>query len=241
VQGEPGCDGEQDGTDPRERRCTDHYKTFPEISHPLTDCHSPNVREVAQMDAMTALSSQRGLDFLLCRVEFSQTMATSSHALLKTFRQIHLYIGIFIAPAILFFAFTGALQTFSLHETGHGRANYTPPKWIMQIAQLHKNQNLTVREKKPGSPPDAKPKAEKPADLPAMSAAPATTPVAPKPPAVPQKSHLPMKIFFLLVSLGLASSTITGIYMAYRFNRNAWVVTGLLAAGVVVPLLLLPF
>jgi hypothetical protein len=170
-------------------------------------------------------------------------MATSSNSLLKTFRQIHLYIGIFISPAILFFAFTGALQTFSLHESGHGRENYTPPKWIMQIAQLHKNQNLTVREKKPTPPPAAKPKSDKPADLPAMSTAPAAnaTPAAPPAPKPVQKSHLPMKLFFLLVTLGLFSSTITGIYMAYRFGRNRWVVTGLLVAGVVVPLLLLPF
>jgi hypothetical protein len=158
-------------------------------------------------------------------------MATSSNSLLKSFRQIHLYIGVFISPAILFFAFTGALQTFSLHESGHGRENYNPPKWIMRIAQLHKNQNLTVREKKPGPPPDAKPKADKPENAPA----------APKPPAAPQKSHLPMKIFFLLVTLGLFTSTVTGIYMAYRFNRNKWVVTGLLVAGIVVPLVLLPF
>ncbi len=166
-------------------------------------------------------------------------MANSSHALLKVFRQIHLSIGIFIAPAVLFFSFTGALQTFSLHESGHRRENYTPPKWIMQIAQMHKNQNLTVREKKPG-PQDAKTKPEKPATGPAMSAPPAA-PVPPKAPPAQQKSHLPMKIFFLLVALGLTSSTITGVYMAYRFNRNKSVVTGLLLAGVVVPLLLIPF
>jgi uncharacterized iron-regulated membrane protein len=158
-------------------------------------------------------------------------MATSSNSLLKRFRQIHLYIGIFISPAILFFAFTGALQTFSLHESGHGRENYNPPKWIMRIAQLHKNQNLTVREKKPGALPDAKPKLDKPEGASAT----------PKPTAAPQKSHLPMKIFFLLVTLGLFTSTVTGIYIAYRFNRNKWVVTGLLVAGIVVPLVLLPF
>lgn len=166
-------------------------------------------------------------------------MATSHNALLKTFRQIHLYIGVFIAPAILFFAFTGALQTFSLHESGHGRENYTPPKWILKIAQLHKNQNVTIREKKPIPPTEAKPK---PSSDTALMATPALTPpAAPKLPAPPQKSHLPMKIFFLLVALGLFSSTITGIYMAYRFNRNKWVVTGLLLAGILVPLLLLPF
>jgi ABC-type molybdate transport system permease subunit len=50
-----------------------------------------------------------------------------------------------------------------------------------------------------------------------------------------------MKIFFLLVSLGLLTSTLTGIYMAYKFNRSKWLVTALLLAGIVVPLVLLPY
>jgi hypothetical protein len=60
-------------------------------------------------------------------------------------------------------------------------------------------------------------------------------------PAQKPKSHLPMKIFFLLVAISLATSTLTGLYMAYKFGRNKWVVTALLIAGLVVPLLLLPF
>jgi hypothetical protein len=50
-----------------------------------------------------------------------------------------------------------------------------------------------------------------------------------------------MKIFFLLVTLGLSSSTLTGIYMAYKYNRSKVLVTVLLLAGVLVPLALLPF
>jgi uncharacterized iron-regulated membrane protein len=162
------------------------------------------------------------------------------NALLKTFRQIHLYIGIFISPAILFFALTGSLQTFNLHETTKG-SDYKPPSWIVTLAQLHKKQTATVPVRKAPAP-DAKPKAEKPAEAPVVSAAPVVTPApAPKPPDAPKKSHLPMKIFFLIVALGLFTSTVTGIYMAYRFGRNKWVVTGLLVAGVVVPLVLLPF
>jgi hypothetical protein len=63
---------------------------------------------------------------------------------------------------------------------------------------------------------------------------------APEPPAPKQKSHLPMKIFFLVVSVGLFLSTLTGIYMAYRYSRRRLLISGLLAAGVVLPLLLLP-
>jgi hypothetical protein len=50
-----------------------------------------------------------------------------------------------------------------------------------------------------------------------------------------------MKIFFLLVAVGLFTSTLTGIYMAYRYKRNGWLISGLLVAGVVAPLVLLPF
>ena len=162
---------------------------------------------------------------------------TPSHKFLKVARQIHLYTGIFISPAILFFALTGALQTFSLHETSRG-SDYKPPTWILTLAQLHKKQTTTVPVRKPRPASDAPrpdaPKPDKHSD--------ASAPAAPQPsPEPPQKSHLPMKIFFLLVSIGLFASTLTGIFMAYKFNRNKLVVIGLLLAGILVPLLLLPF
>jgi hypothetical protein len=50
-----------------------------------------------------------------------------------------------------------------------------------------------------------------------------------------------MKIFFLVVAIGLFTSTLTGIYMSYKFMRNKLVVTALLVAGIIIPLLLLPF
>jgi hypothetical protein len=59
--------------------------------------------------------------------------------MLKTIRKVHLYLGIIFAPLVIFLAFSGALQTFELHD---------PPKdsffkahgWIMTLAQIHKNQ-----------------------------------------------------------------------------------------------------
>jgi hypothetical protein len=151
---------------------------------------------------------------------------SSSHKILKVVRQIHLYIGIFISPAILFFALTGALQTFSLHETTRG-SDYKPPTWIVTLAQLHKKQTTTVPVRKPRPASDT-PKPDKRADA-AIPAAPQT----------PEKSHLPMKIFFLLVAIGLFISTLTGIYMSYKFTRNRLVITALLIAGIIVPLILL--
>jgi hypothetical protein len=59
------------------------------------------------------------------------------------FRKTHLYVGVFTAPAILFFALSGTLQTFSLHETAR-EGSYTPPRWILLFAQIHKKQTAQV-------------------------------------------------------------------------------------------------
>ena len=157
---------------------------------------------------------------------------------LKAFRLTHRYLGIFIAPMLLFFSVSGSLQTFSLHETSQG-SSYQPPHWIMTLAQMHKDQTdiIPARKLKPSSAP----KADKPkGDEPTTTAAPPTP--APTPlPTAKWHEHLAMKIFFLLVALGLFTSTLTGLYMAYKFERSAWVVSGILLAGVVVPLVLLKF
>jgi hypothetical protein len=145
----------------------------------------------------------------------------TSHKILKVLRQIHLYIGVFISPAILFFALTGALQTFSLHETSRS-SDYKPPAWVVTLAQLHKHQTSALPVRKPRPASDA----PKHADA---------------APAAPEKSHLPMKIFFLLVAIGLFLSTLTGITMSYKFTRNRIVITALLLAGIILPLILLRF
>ena len=173
-------------------------------------------------------------------------MSSQSHAVLRLFRKVHLYLGVFTAPALLFFAFTGALQTFSLHETTQG-SSYKPPAWIVSLAQLHKKQTTSVPVRKPRPGPAGAPGREGKAGRPGQAASPdaggemkplakASDAQAPRPP-----SHLPMKIFFLLVSVGLFLSTVTGIYMAYRYSHGKLLISGLLAAGIVIPLLLLPF
>jgi hypothetical protein len=156
---------------------------------------------------------------------------STSHETLKLFRKIHLYIGVFIAPALLFFALTGALQTAGLHEAAPG-SSYKPPAWIVTLAQLHKKQTTTVPVRKPRPAGDTlKPdKADKIA-----------APKAPDVPAAPPKNHIAMKAFFLLVALGLFTSTLTGIYMAYKFNRSKLVVTCLLLAGIILPLIFTRF
>lgn len=153
---------------------------------------------------------------------------SSKHTFLKWVRSLHLYLGVFVTPALIFFAFTGALQTFSLHETTRG-SSYKPPAWIATLAQIHKKQNTVVpaRKLQPGPSPAASLSSPR-TGTPAISA---TSSRPPHP--------LPLKLFFLAVSISLFLSTISGLYMSYRYVRNKPLITATLAAGTIFPLLLL--
>ncbi|OOG64751.1 hypothetical protein B0E46_04895 [Rhodanobacter sp. B04] len=175
---------------------------------------------------------------------------SSAHRFLKISRSVHLYLGVFTAPMLLFFAITGGLQTFSLHETTRG-SSYTPPAWLASMGQLHKKQT-TVMPVRRARPAETSMPATNADPAGAMPLPPANTPAdaraAPSPgqgiagvDARPKKNLLPMKIFFVVVSLGLLLSTLTGIYMAYRYSRKPRLISSVLVAGIVVPLLLLLF
>jgi hypothetical protein len=156
---------------------------------------------------------------------------SKSHTFLKYIRLIHLYLGVFIAPALIFFAFTGALQTFSLHETTRG-SSYKPPAWIVTLGQLHKKQTTVVPVRKLPPPGKAAAPDDKSQPFPAAPSQPS--------PVVPKPHTLPLKIFFLIVSIGLFTSTITGLYMSYKYIRNRRLVTAVLVAGTIIPVIL-PF
>jgi hypothetical protein len=150
----------------------------------------------------------------------------TSATTLRLVRKTHLYLGLFISPALLFFAFTGAVQMLSLHEAG-GRS-YNPPAVLAELGQIHKHAGIATPV------PDASAKADKAGPISKSPKLEATL-------ASKQRQHLPMKIFFVLVAVGLLTSTATGIYMSYKYERNRLLVTGTLAAGIAIPLLLLKF
>lgn len=161
-------------------------------------------------------------------------MTKTSHTILKAFRVLHLYVGVFTAPALLFFAFTGALQTFSLHETTRG-SSYKPPQWAVVLGQIHKKQTPVVGKKPPTPAMSTKPVEQAKPHEPE----PAREQAAPAPQtAVKQHNPLPLKIFFLIVAIGLGLSTMTGIYMSYKYSRNKLAVTTLLILGAVIPVML---
>jgi len=167
---------------------------------------------------------------------------SSSHTVLKYLRLTHLYIGVFVAPALLFFAFTGALQTFSLHETTRG-SSYKPPAWAVMLAQIHKKQTPVVPVRKVPPPDKAADKATAEKAGPETSQLPKTPTPLSTPTEAPKPTHnaLPLKCFFLLVSVGLFVSTLSGVYMSYKYIRNRRLITTILLAGIIVPVVLTIF
>jgi hypothetical protein len=148
---------------------------------------------------------------------------------MKTIRQLHLYLGLFFAPSILFFAFTGALQTFSLHENKEPGSHN--PEWISKLAEIHKDQRLprTTSATNPSAVKPVRPESPAVASAKSISA----------PGSAQRKPSLPLKIFVLLMAVGLTLSSFLGIYMAFKYNRGRGLIWGLLIAGIVLPLLLL--
>ncbi|GAB2569203.1 PepSY domain-containing protein [Dyella jejuensis] len=159
---------------------------------------------------------------------------SASHAFLKIARQVHLFVGVFIAPALLFFAFTGGLQVFGLHEASRG-SDYKPPAWLVTFAQLHKKQTTVVPVHK------ARPmEGDGRAATPAQGASPGAETLPARPLAAPMQARnpLPLKIFCAFVSFALFVSTVIGIYMAFRYTRRRVLISLLLLAGVAFPVIL---
>lgn len=134
-----------------------------------------------------------------------------SPRLMRRLRQLHLYFGTFFAPAILFFAFSGMLQTFDFHE-----ARNHPPQWLKVIAQLHKKQDL----------PRPKP--------PRAEARPGNGQPRKEPEAEPMPS--PLKVFTGIMSIALMLSTLLGIWIALSVRNARSITLILFALGTLLPI-----
>jgi hypothetical protein len=148
-------------------------------------------------------------------------------------RKLHRYLGVFFTPAILFFAFSGALQTFGLHESKQ-RGAPPPVAWIAALASVHKDQHLP-QPRRAAPPPQPAAAAASPPHEPAAAK-------APSPGAdthAPEKSTLPLKLFVLAVAIGLCVTSLVGLTLAFNNPRNRKEAGVMLVLGTVVPLLLL--
>jgi hypothetical protein len=136
-------------------------------------------------------------------------------------RQLHSYIGAFIAPSVLFFAVTGALQVFSLHEA-HG--SYRPPELVARLSRLHKDQVISLPPAKT-SPAGGRHEHGPRAD-------------APHPRPSPPWAMTALKWLFLAVAAGLTLSTLLGLWMAFTTSRRRGVILALFALGAALPIIL---
>lgn len=141
-------------------------------------------------------------------------------------RRIHTYLGLLIAPSVLLFAITGALQIYKLHEAHEG---YVPPPVVEKLGMVHKVQAYKVRGRR-SAPPAAE----------AAKAAPAAAkPAEAKAPAKPKLAVTLLKAIFLLVSIALAAATVLGAWMAVAYGREKKLSWILLGVGTVIPAVLI--
>ena len=138
---------------------------------------------------------------------------------MSSIRVWHNYIGILIAPSVIFFALTGALQIFSLHEA-HG--SYVPPAIVEKLSSVHKDQVFAQKQHEEHEE--------------AVSQPPAA--------AEHEDDHGPalgtmlLKWFFLFVALALTASTILGLWIGLTHIQRKRTGRWLLLAGIVLPVAL---
>jgi hypothetical protein len=129
-------------------------------------------------------------------------------------RLAHLYLSAFVAPSLVFFAVTGALQTFRLPD----RPDAAP--LMVKLARVHKDDVFAAKPPRKPAPAGAakRPEAPKPAPNPATEA---------------------LKWFFTVVSIGIATTTLLGFWMGVRHVKRKGAVWALTAAGAIAPVLLI--
>jgi hypothetical protein len=128
-----------------------------------------------------------------------------------------------------FFAITGGLQMFGLHEAARG-SSYVAPNILVCLSQLHKKGTLYLPPRKVAPPNSAKSDGAKLEGPKLETPKPAQAPLPP--------NSLSMKIFFAATALALTVSTCSGLMMGWGYARRKSIVLLTLAAGIVSPAIL---
>ncbi len=139
-------------------------------------------------------------------------------------RFLHGYIGMLIAPAVLFFSLTGILQIYSLHEA---RPGYSPPSLIEKLGRVHKDQVFAPGEHHAPPPGAPGPKAD------GHSAG-----QAPDDDDATPVSVTLLKLYFAAVAAGLIASTLFGVWMGVRPGPRRRIHLILLGIGTSIPIAL---
>ena len=132
---------------------------------------------------------------------------------MKNARLIHFYLGVFFAPLIIFFAFTGVLQVFKLHET-YREIPDSQGNWVAWFGQFHKEQAWVPPRVAPAKP-------------------------APKKAHEEGVYGKPMKWLVAAMGVALMASSLLGLYMAFSYPSRRKACLATLLAGIVLPLALM--
>lgn len=135
-------------------------------------------------------------------------------------RRLHLYVAVFFAPAIVFFGFSGIVQTFGLHETRG------TPAWVEAMASLHQHQRLPRPEPATGAAPAADHEADHDGDHDGDHA---------PPPGGYTVGMVGLKLFTGLTGLGLVIASLLGIAVALGTPSTRRVSAAMLIVGLVLP------
>ena len=130
-------------------------------------------------------------------------------------RKIHYYAGVFFAPTIIFFAFSGVLQVFKLHETYRDTPG-AQGDWIAWMSQVHRESAL----------------------IPPKVGAAKAPPREGTPPPKPEKAH-PFRWFAALMGVSLIGASLAGLWIAYNYPKRRRSFFATLIAGIVLPILIL--
>jgi hypothetical protein len=136
-------------------------------------------------------------------------------------RRWHSYLGLFMAPSVLFFALSGAVQLFSLHEA-HG--SYRPAALVEKLSSVHKDQVFRLGHHHEPAPDAESSKGGQPGGSP-----------APEDADTPEPATLALKTFFLVVALCLILSSALGLWIGLTQTRHKRVTWALVLAGALIP------
>jgi hypothetical protein len=143
---------------------------------------------------------------------------TNSALRWNAIRQIHVYLSVFVAPSLIFFALTGALQTFRIPD------DKAAPALIQKLARVHKDDVFAVKPARPAKPSQgsghaaAKAAEAKPQPKPATEA---------------------LKWVFGAISVIIAATTALGLWMALAYHKRRGLMWLLALAGAATPIALL--
>jgi hypothetical protein len=149
----------------------------------------------------------------------SKTVRANPALRLALVRRLHVYVSVFVTPSLIFFALTGALQTFRVPDRADA------PVLLQKLARVHRDDVFAAKP--------ARPKVQ--------TAGPAATEAAKpaKPGPRTRVATEALKWFFALVSVAVAATSLLGLWMALAYNREKVMLLGVLAAGAAIPLLIL--